>query len=170
MTAYKNIKENLQEQRKERSGDYKETLLEARKDPTVIRLDKPTNIPRARALGYKAKQGFVVARVKVKRGSGMHSRPKSGRRPKRMGVNKLTRKKSKGMIAEERAQRKFPNMEVLNSYRVCEDGKGVWFEVILVDPAHKRVQKDTTVSWTSRDKNRVHRGRTSTGRKAAGKR
>ena len=171
MGAHEKIKKSLQIQRKSRSGDYKKKLIEARKEQTVIRLEKPTNIPRARQLGYKAKQGFVVARVKVKRGSGMHQRPKAGRRPKRMGVNKLTRAKSKQVIAEERAQRKFPNLEVLNSYWTCADGKSEWFEVIMADPSLNSVKKDSTVSWMASGKNtkRVHRGRTFAGRKAAGK-
>lgn len=171
MGAHDKIKKSLQAQRKTRSGDYKEKLLKARREPTVTALDKPTNLPRARQLGYKAKQGFVVARVKVKRGSGMHQRPKSGRRPKRMGVNKLTRAKSKQLIAEERAQRRFPNLEVLNSYWTCADGKSEWFEVLMVDPSHNAIKHDAQVSWACSGKNRkkVHRGRTFAGRKASGK-
>ncbi|MCD4739865.1 50S ribosomal protein L15e [archaeon] len=171
MGANKKIKENVQAQVKDRTGDYKEKLLASRRQPTVLRLDRPSNLIRARSLGYKAKQGFVVAKVKVKRGSGMHTRPKAGRRPKRMGVNKLTRAKSKQLIAEERAQRRFPNLEVLNSYWTCEDGRSEWFEVILVDKSHASVKNDKQVAWTADPKNKkkVHRGRTRAGRKAAGK-
>ena len=171
MGALKKVKKSLQAERKARTGGYKTKLIAARKEPAILRLEKPSNLPRARQLGYKAKQGFVVARVSVKRGSGMHQRPKAGRRPKRMGVNKLTRAKSKQLIAEERAQRKFPNLEVLNSYWSCADGSKEWFEIILVDPSHSAVKNDSRVSWTASNKNkkRVHRGRTIAGRKAAGK-
>jgi large subunit ribosomal protein L15e len=88
-----------------------------------------------------------------------------------MGVKKLTRAKSKQLIAEERAQRTFPNLEVLNSYWACADGSKEWFEVILVDPSHSAVKSDHRVSWTSSPKSRkkVHRGRTFAGRKASGK-
>jgi large subunit ribosomal protein L15e len=39
-----------------------------RKQGSVTRIERPTRIDRARSLGYKAKQGIVVARVKVRRG------------------------------------------------------------------------------------------------------
>ena len=35
----------------------------------VHRVSKPSRIERARRLGYKAKQGYVVYRVKVRRGN-----------------------------------------------------------------------------------------------------
>jgi large subunit ribosomal protein L15e len=57
-----------------------------RRAPTVVRIDKPTRLDRARAIGYEAKQGFVVARVRVKKGGLSRPRPNSGRRPKRMGI------------------------------------------------------------------------------------
>ena len=40
-----------------------------RRQPVMKRLNKPTRIARARALGYKAKQGYVVARIKIGRAS-----------------------------------------------------------------------------------------------------
>jgi len=51
-------------------------LIEWRRQPTVLRVEKPTRIDRARRLGYKAKQGFVVTRVRVRRGG--PRRTKSG--------------------------------------------------------------------------------------------
>ena len=89
-----------------------------RDEGTVVRVDRPTRIDRAHALGYKAKQGIAVARVKVHRG---------GRRTAHMGIRKKTPAKSLQRIAEERASRKFPNMEVLNSYWVGEDGSSKWY-------------------------------------------
>jgi large subunit ribosomal protein L15e len=170
MGAYKYIQETFEKQYAERSPEYKARLLRMRREPTVVRLEHPTNITRAHALGYKAKQGFVVARVKVARGSGMHTRPNKGRRPKRMGTNKLTRGKNKQSQAEEKAQRKFTNLEVLNSYWVSEDGRSKWFEVILVDPKHPAITNDPNISWIASNKhsNRVQRGLTSAGRKGRG--
>jgi large subunit ribosomal protein L15e len=74
----------------------------------------------------------------------------SGRRPKRMGTTRLTIKKSLRWIAEEKAQRKFPNLEVLNSYYVAEDGKYKWYEVIMVDPYHPAIKSDKNLSWIYR--------------------
>jgi large subunit ribosomal protein L15e len=172
MTARKQIKKTLQEQAKKKTSAHKAKIVEARKQPTVLRLEKPTKPSRAKQLGYKSKQGFVVARVRVKRGSGMHTRPDMGRRPKRMGVNKLTRAKSKQVIAEERAQKRFPNMQVLNSYWAFQDGVYKWYEVIMVDPSHPTVKNDSNVNWACSPKNtrRVNRGKTSAGRKSSGKR
>ena len=39
-----------------------------RREGSVVRVARPTRIDRARALGYKAKQGIAVVRVQVRRG------------------------------------------------------------------------------------------------------
>jgi large subunit ribosomal protein L15e len=141
-------------------------LIKWRRQPVVLRIERPTRIDRARKLGYKAKQGFVVARVRVRRGGLKRTRPKAGRRPKRMGVAKLKLAKSLRLVAEERAARKFPNLEVLNSYWVWEDGRFKWFEVIMVDPNHPVIQSDKDVNWICE---KVHRGRVFRGLTSAGK-
>ena len=46
----------------------KEKLINWRKEPVVIRIDGPTNIKKARMLGYRAKQGYVVARTRIRKG------------------------------------------------------------------------------------------------------
>ena len=130
--------------------ELKKRLIEWRKQPTVIRIEKPTKIYKARMLGYKAKQGIIVVRVRVRKGKMERERPDSGRRPKRMGTIRLTIKKSLRLIAEEKAQRKFPNLEVLNSYYVAEDGKYKWYEVIMVDPYHPAIKSDKNLSWIYR--------------------
>jgi large subunit ribosomal protein L15e len=121
-------------------------------------------------LGYKAKQGFVIARVRVRRAGMRKTRPKAGRRPKRMGVTKYKLAKNLRLIAEERAARKFPNLEVLNSYWVWEDGRFKWFEVIMVDPNHPAIQSDKNVNWICEDVHhgRAFRGLTSAGREVRG--
>ena len=43
-------------------------------------------IDRAGALGYKAKQGIIVVRVRVRKGDLNRPRLNKGRRPKRIGV------------------------------------------------------------------------------------
>ena len=120
-----------------------------RRQPAIVRVEKPTRIDRARRLGYKAKKGFVVVRARVRRGGRRKPRPKMGRRQKRMGVKKYTPAKSIKLIAEERVARKYPNLEVLNSYWVWEDGVSKWFEVILVDPSSPSIKSDKNVGWIS---------------------
>lgn len=149
----------------------KERLVEWGRMPrAIVRVDKPTKLHRARALGYKAKPGFVVVRVRVRRGGRRKERVNAGRRPKRLGVNKITMKKSLQVIAEERANRKFPNLEVLNSYYLAEDGKYKYYEVILVDPHHHAIKSDKEINWicSNKHKGRVYRGLTSAGKKSRG--
>jgi len=140
--------------------------IEWRKQPTILRVERPTRLDRARKLGYKAKQGFIIARVRIRRGGLRKLRPKAGRRPKRIGVAKFKPAKSLRLIAEERAARRFPNLEVLNSYWVWQDGQYKWFEVILVDPNHPVVKSDDDINWICED---VHRGRVFRGLTSAGK-
>lgn len=148
----------------------RQRLIAWRREPAIVRIDKPTRLDRARSLGYKAKQGFVVVRVRVRRGGRRKPRPTSGRRQKRLGVTRFVPAKSLRLIAEERAARKFPNLEVLNSYWVWEDGRQKWFEVIMVDPHHPAIRNDPNVKWIvdSAHKGRVFRGLTSAGKKSRG--
>ena len=145
-------------------------LKKWRKEPTVNRIERPTRLDRARSLGYKAKQGFIVVRTKVRTGSLRKSRPNKGRRPKRMGVNRINPGKNLRWIAEERTDRKFPNLEVLNSYWVAKDGERKWFEVILVDPNHPQIKNDDDINWICDEdqSGRVYKGKTSAAKKARG--
>ena len=142
-------------------------LVEWRRQSVMTRIDKPTRLDKARKLGYKAKQGFVVVRVRVRRSGMRKQRPKAGRRPKRMGVKKFKLSKSMRLIAEERVGRKFPNLEVLNSYWVGEDGVSKWFEVIMVDPQHPVIKADENINWICQKQHhrRVFRSLTSAGKK-----
>jgi len=114
--------------------------IEWRGEPTIHRIEKPTRPDRARRLGYRAKQGYVVARVRIRKGGARKPRPTSGRRQRAMGMVKYTRAKSLKQIAEGRVARRFPNLKVLNSYWLWEDGKNAWFETILIDPNHPAVK------------------------------
>lgn len=143
---------------------------EWRKQGAIERVDRPTRLDKARDLGYKAKQGVVVARVSVRKGNARKQRFKAGRRSKRQGVNRIGRAKNLQRIAEERATRKYRNLRVLNSVWVGEDGSQKWFEVILLDPNHPAIQNDDDLNWICDDsqKNRAMRGLTSAGKKGRG--
>ena len=134
-------------------GIMRQRVIIWRRQPVIVRIDKPTRIDRARRLGYKAKKGFVMVRVRVRRGGRRKPRPKMGRRQKRMGVKKHTPAKSIKLIGEERVARKYPNLEVLNSYWVWEDGISKWFEVILVDPSSPSIISDKDIGWISGNRN-----------------
>jgi large subunit ribosomal protein L15e len=101
----------------------------------------------------------------------MHKlRPHGGRKPRALGVSKYTTGKNLQWVAEERVQRKFPNLEVLNSYKVYSDGRSWYYEVILVDPNHPVVKSDPRINWICENHqgNRVTRGLTSAGKRARG--
>lgn len=148
----------------------RQRLVLWRKQPTVTRIEHPTRLDKARKLGYKAKQGFVVVRTSVRRGGLRKIRPKAGRRPKRMGVAKFKPSKSIKLIAEERTAKKFPNLEVLNSYWVGQDGRHKWFEVILVDPNSPVILSDKDINWIAERQHtsRVFRSMTSAGKHVRG--
>ncbi|MDT8357298.1 MAG: 50S ribosomal protein L15e [Methanomicrobiaceae archaeon] len=149
-----------------------ERMQKWRREGSVVRVERPTRIDRARALGYRAKQGIVVARVSVRRGGRRKSRYIRGRRTAAMGMRRITAGKSIQRIAEERAARKFPNMEVLNSYWVGQDGRQKWYEVILVDGHHPAIRSDSHLSWMGEPhhRGRAERGKTSAGMKGRGMR
>jgi len=147
-----------------------ERLLTWRRETTVTRLERPTRLDRARAIGWKAKRGFILVRVRVRRGGQGHRAIIAGRRPKRKGILRMTLAKSLQSIAEERAQKHYPNLEVLNSYWVGEDGQQKFFEVLLLDPAAPEIISDPSVQWitSAAHKGRVYRGLTRAGRDGRG--
>jgi len=166
---YKHVRD-IWKKPKENLGDlWKERLMAWRKENSAVKLLRPTRIDRARSLGYKAKQGYSVVRQRVIRGG--HKRPmiKKGRRTAHYS-QRMALRKNYQLIAEERVQKKFHNLVVLNSYWVAQDGKYYWFEVILVDPFHPVIKKDKKLAWLGEKKNqsRVFHGKTSAGRKMRG--
>jgi large subunit ribosomal protein L15e len=147
--------------------DYTEKVRKWNKENVVERLARPTNTKRARSLGYKAKQGFVVARIRIKKGGRRKPSTRKARKPKSSGVF-FTPESNKQAIAERRVSRKFPNLEVLNSYYAGEDGKSKYFEVIMIDKNHPAIIKDKERNWILGQRRRVFRGLTSSGKRARG--
>ena len=147
----------------------RERMVSWRKDPVFVKVDKPLRIDRARSLGYKDKKGFVVIRVRVKRGGHKRSRPNKGRRSKRLHTRKNLRMNYK-QIAEQRAARKYTNLEVLNSYLIGKDGIHYFYEIIMVDPTRPEIKNDKNINWITKpvNQNRAFRGLTSAGKKSRG--
>jgi large subunit ribosomal protein L15e len=160
----------LSRARKEDESLMKKRLVEWRKQEVVERIERPTKLDRARALGYKAKPGFVLARVRVGKGGRRRARYHRGRKPSKAGMIHFTFGKSKQWIAEEKAQRKFVNLEIIGSYPVGEDGQYHFFEVLMVDPNHPNITNDPKVNWICEpaSRRRVLRGLTSAGKKNRG--
>ncbi len=148
---------------------YRERLIKWRREPTTIRLEHPTRIDRAKSLGYRAKQGIIIVRQRVARGGRMNPKHRHARRPKRM-----SRRKDLGLsyqtVAEMRAQKNYPNLEVLNSYWVGKDGQYYWYEVIMIDKSHPAILADSHLNWIAlqKHKGRVFRGLTASGKRSRG--
>ena len=149
----------------------RELTLKWRGENSVIKVERPTRLDKARMLGYKAKKGFVIARVRVPRGGRKRDRTNKGRRSKRHTIRKVV-KMSYRWVAEQRAQKKFQNLEVLNSYFLAKDGLNYFYEIIMVDYSRPEIKNDKTINWITKKTNqhRVHRGLTSAGKKSRGMR
>jgi large subunit ribosomal protein L15e len=158
MGAYKYMKEAYQKETRERGELTKGKIFKWRREPVVNKVNRPSNLVRARTLGYKAKEGYVVVRVRVGKGRRRRPTPVKGRNPAHayLYVQPDVGLRSQ---AEQKANRKFTNLEVLNSYLVGEDGNYKFFEVLLVDA--ERV-------GAKLNKKRAYRGLTSAGKKRRG--
>lgn len=168
MSYYKYAKEQYEQPKENLDELWQERLVEWRQQGAIEKVDNPTRIPKARQLGYKAKEGFNVARVRIKKGSRKRKRPSGGRKPKNYGQNRFSPKKSRQGVAEERASKKFPNLEVLNSYWVAEDGQYKWYEILMVDPDNPVIENDDDINWIKDNRNRAERGVTPEQRKSRG--
>ena len=127
---------------KDNSPEIRDRIIGWRKEDAATRIEKPSRIQRARRLGYKAKQGIVVVRMRVGTGGMRKQRPQGGRRPKHLGVTRIKADVSMKQVAENRVLERYPNMTLLGSYFVYKDGMHYWFEVILADRSHPRIAKD----------------------------
>jgi len=127
---------------KENSIELRKKAVLWRKENAVTRIDKPSRITRARRLGYKAKQGITVVRMRVGTGGMRKQRPRGGRRPKHLGVTRIKAAVSMKQVAERRVLERHPNMKLLGSYFLYKDGMHYWFEIILADPSHPSIAKD----------------------------
>ena len=127
---------------KDNSTELREKAVIWRKQNAVTRVDKPSRITRARRLGYKAKQGITVVRMRVGTGGMRRQRPRGGRRPKHLGVTRIKAAVSMKQVAERRVLERYPNMKLLGSYFLYKDGMHYWFEIILADPSHPSIAKD----------------------------
>lgn len=167
MSMYKQIKQTFISEYKERGQIYKDRIIKWNTEAPITRVDKPTNVARARELGYKAKQGVVVVRVRVIGGNKKRATVSGGRKPSKSG-RYFSRRKSTQSIAEERAGKKFTNCEVLNSYYIGEAGSNKFFEVILLDRKSPALVSDPVYSRVLMQRHRAERGLTHSGRKHRG--
>ena len=173
MGAYK----YLQELWRKKQSDVLRFVLrvrcwEYRQLPVLHRASKPSRLDKARAVGYKAKQGYAIYRIRIRRG-GRKRAVRKGivyGKPVNQGVRKLKKIRSHRSVAEEKVGRRCSNMRVLNSYWVGQDAVYKFYEVIVVDPAHTAIKKDPRINWIVSEKHnkRELRGLTSAGKRYRG--
>ncbi|ESN91100.1 hypothetical protein HELRODRAFT_90460 [Helobdella robusta] len=173
MGAYK----YMQELYRKKQSDVLRFLLrircwQLRQLAAVHRASRPTRPEKAKRLGYKAKQGFVIYRVRIRRGGRKRPAPKGQvyGKPKSVGINQLKNQRSLQAVAEERVGRKCKALRVLNSYWIGQDSTYKFFEVICVDPFHNAIRRDKAIQWICKPvaKHREMRGLTSANRKSRG--
>ena len=169
MSVYKHIRDIWKNPKANLGDIWQKRILEWKNQNVTVRVERPTRLDRARSLGYKAKQGYIIVRQRVDRGGRQREQIRHGRRSKHFGRRKNV-DKSYQSVAEERTAKKYPNCEVLNSYYAGEDGNHFWYEVILVDSSHPQILADHRINWVfkSRNKGRVFRGLTSAAKKSRG--
>ena len=106
MGAYKYLEELY---RKKQSDLFRFLLRvrcwQFRQLSTIHRASRPTRPDKARRMGYKAKQGYVVYRVRVRRGGRKRPVPKGATmgKPTGQGVTELKFQRSHQSVAEVRA-------------------------------------------------------------------
>merc|ERR1711998_563809 len=173
MGAYKYLQELW---RKKKSDTMRFVMRvrcwEYRQLATIHLASKPSRLDKARAVGFKAKQGYVVYRVRIRRGGRKRAVGKGivYGKPVHQGIRKLKKTRSHRSVAEEKVGRRCSNMRVLNSYWVGQDAAYKFYEVIVVDPAHTAIKKDPRINWIVSEKHnrRELRGLTSAGKKYRG--
>ena len=165
----------VEEIQKKKQSDILRFLLrvrcwEYRSLNVIHRASRPSRPDKARRLGYKAKQGYVIYRIRVRRGNRKKPVAKGATygKPTNQGVNQLKYQRSLRSTAEERVGRRCANLRVLSgsspptfsegiggsnehwsadSYWVNQDATYKYFEVILVDPQHKAIRRDARINW-----------------------
>ncbi|CAK6448332.1 unnamed protein product [Pipistrellus nathusii] len=122
------------------------------------RAPRPTRPDKACRLGYKAKQGYIIYRIRVRCGGHKRPVPKGATygKPVHHGVNQLKFARSLQSVAEERDGHHCGALRVLNFYWVGEDSTYEFLEVSLIDPFHKAIRRNPDTQWITKP---VHKHR-----------
>lgn len=166
MSMYKHVSALHKSHSEALTQIQRQRQVDWRAEPVIHRIERPTNLARARSLGYKAKEGIILVRVRVPRGGKQRPSIRHGRRSRNLGQT-FVMGKNYQWIAEERANKRYINLSVVNSYKVGKDGIHYWFEIIMIDPEHPAIKSDPHYNKYPRT-GRVFRGLTSAGRKGRG--
>ncbi len=168
MALYKLIRDLWNSPSEEARALQRQRLIAWRTEPASIRIDRPTRLDRARAIGYRAKPGFIIVRQRLLRGGHERAREWGGRRSKNTS-QRVDLSKNYQQIAQHRVSTAYVNLEVLNSYKVAEDGKYLWYEIILVDPHSPSIRNDSIMKqFAQSPRARAERGVTMADKRGRG--
>lgn len=147
-------------------------IVDARQRDPVFRKERPLFLDRARKLGYKAKQGYVIYCVRAKKGNAIRDYHNGNTHGKcvNAGIHQIKPGLRIQATAEQLVGQKCSNLRVLNSYMIGSDYMYKYYEVILVDPNHIVIRNDPKINWICNavHKRRECRGLTSAGKKSRG--
>jgi len=79
MGMYKHIREIWKNPRENLGEIWQKRILEWKKEEVTVKIENPTRLDKARSLGYKAKQGYVLLRQRVERGGRQRKKPSKER-------------------------------------------------------------------------------------------
>ena len=166
---YHHVRETWKRPKDALSHDLRRDRMASwRRDPVVLRIDRPTRLDAARReSGYKAKQGVIVCRTRVRRGGLRKGGPHEAKALK-AGVSKITMAKSIQRISRRRARQ--PSLPEPRGPELLL-GRSGWASQVLrghphrpVPPFDRQRQATRLGGWY------LHRGRAARGKTSAGKR
>ncbi|KCZ75225.1 hypothetical protein H311_03792 [Anncaliia algerae PRA109] len=167
----------LREIRKKKTSDlsrylYTTRCYQYRLSTAIHKVERPTHIDKAHLLGYRAKQGYSIYRVRIRRG-GRKKKAVNGNthgKPVNAGIYEQKPAQSLQALAEIKLGKKIGNLRILNSYWVGQDGVFKYYEVIVVDPNHNGIRNDPKINFICNPvmKHRECRGLTSATKKSRG--
>ncbi|XP_033229614.1 60S ribosomal protein L15-like [Belonocnema kinseyi] len=150
MGAYK----YMQELYRKKQSDVLRFLLrircwQYRQMTKMHRAPRPSRPDKARRLGYKAKQGFVIFRIRVRRGGRKRPVPKGATygKPKSHGINQLKPTRKLQSVAEERVGQ--------SCIAIQNDPKVNW--IVNAVHKHRELRGKTSVGKSSRGLGKGHR-------------
>lgn len=105
----------------------------------IHRASRPSRPDKARRLGYKSKQGYVIYRIRVRRGNRKKPVPKGATygKPTNQGVNQLKYQRSLRATAEERVGRRCANLRVLSECPRALDST-IWISISKSSRKYRR--------------------------------
>ena len=87
---YQHVRETWKQPKEATPHMFRQTrMAQWRREPVNCKIERPTRIDAARRLGYKAKQGVVMIRTRIRRGGLRKGKIHMKRKPSKAGIKKI---------------------------------------------------------------------------------